>query len=69
MRDSAKYIQKKHSEQIVSAEWLSNNSIIPSQIKIFVLTNTGLRAFFIFQPVFSHTEHHMNERKPEQEAV
>lgn len=46
-----------------------NTSIIPSQIQIFVQTNTGLRAFLIFQPVFRHPEHHKNERKPEQEAV
>lgn len=69
MRDSAKYIQRKHSKQIVSAEQLMNTSIIPSQIQIFVQTNTGLRAFLIFQPVFRHPEHHKNERKPEQEAV
>lgn len=69
MGDSTKYIRRKNSKQIVSAEQLRNTSIIPSQIQIFVQTNTGLRAFFIFQPIFRHPEHRKNERKPEQETV
>lgn len=55
MRDSAKYIQRKHSKQIVSAEQLMNTSIIPSQIQIFVQTNTGLRAF-LFSSLYSDTQ-------------